>query len=356
MFFSTASPVPALCPPGVGAVRARSLRALRGLFAATARPGGAGCGYREPVARITLTERDLELTIDTELGGGVRSLVARGPHGWAHLLRPAPADRCEPSDLAAFVMMPWCNRVAGARFAAGGREHQLNKNWPDGTAIHGEVWRVPLRILERTPVSVVLTADSAGFPRDRASAFPVPYRGRVRYELLPNGVVIDLGVTNLGQEPAPFGLGLHPFFARAPFAAGDGPVVRMRAAGRYLTRAQIPTGPPTSDDAVALLAAGDDLGRVRLDDVFAGVQGFVLEYPAAGRALACEMSERLRHVVVYSPGEGDRAAPYVAVEPCSMANDGFNLHEGGMHGTGVVVLGPGETLEGSINFQLRTTP
>ena len=54
-------------------------------------------------------------------------------------------------------------------------------------------------------------------------------------------------------------------------------------------------------------------------------------------------------VVLYAP-EGK---PFFAVEAQSNANDGFNLYDRGIAGSGVFVLEPGETKSGVIGFQVE---
>ena len=58
------------------------------------------------------------------------------------------------------------------------------------------------------------------------------------------------------------------------------------------------------------------------------------------------------HLVVHRP---DNLA-YLCLEPVSHVADGFNLADGGMPGTGTVVLQPGESLCGSMRFVLTQSP
>ena len=79
--------------------------------------------------------------------------------------------------------------------------------------------------------------------------------------------------------------------------------------------------------------------------MFAGFGGgAVIEWPASGVRLTMRCSEALGHLVVFTPrGEG-APLPWFCVEPTSMVNDGFNLSERGLEGTGVRVLEAGGTL------------
>jgi len=45
--------------------------------------------------------------------------------------------------------------------------------------------------------------------------------------------------------------------------------------------------------------------------------------------------------------------PYFAIEPVTNANDGFNLYDKGIPGSGVFVLEPGEEKQGAYVFQIE---
>jgi aldose 1-epimerase len=54
------------------------------------------------------------------------------------------------------------------------------------------------------------------------------------------------------------------------------------------------------------------------------------------------------HLVVYVPPGQD----FFCVEPVSHVNDGFNLLEHGVAGTGVLVLKPGKRLAGGVRMSV----
>ena len=56
------------------------------------------------------------------------------------------------------------------------------------------------------------------------------------------------------------------------------------------------------------------------------------------------------HLIAYAPPE----QPFFAVEPVTNANDGFNLFEQGIAGSGVFVLEPGEQQSGTIRLRCKT--
>lgn len=64
--------------------------------------------------------------------------------------------------------------------------------------------------------------------------------------------------------------------------------------------------------------------------------------------LSIEADAAFTHLVVYVPPGQD----FFCVEPVSHANDGFNLLNQGVSGTGVALLAPGERQAGTIRFRI----
>src|SRR5262249_47187406 len=155
-------------------------------------------------------EGGLRAAINPGLGAALCELSLEGEHGWADVLRTARgASRF--TDTSMYLMAPWTNRIAGARFAFQGKEYRLRSDWEDGSAIHGDVKTRSWQILDRTPLSARLALDSRGLSD---SNWPWPYRAEVRYEIDGLSLRVDLSVQNLGDTPMPAGMGFHPFFQR----------------------------------------------------------------------------------------------------------------------------------------------
>jgi len=84
-----------------------------------------------------------------------------------------------------------------------------------------------------------------------------------------------------------------------------------------------------------------------MDHCFDGWDGRAeLHWPETGVRLEIEAEPVFGHLVIYVPPGRE----IFCVEPVSHVNDGFNLLERGVAGTGVRVLAPGERLAGSVRF------
>lgn len=312
---------------------------------------------------ITLESADVRLEIDPELGAGVRRLDLTGALGTGlgaatepvALWRPAPPASRYFNDLACYSLLPWSNRIAAGRFDFGGRVVQIRPNWPDGTAIHGDVHSRPWRILDRSPVSARLGFRCADFAEMN---WPWAFAATTRYELETerdwSAVHFELTLTNEDTTAMPAGGGWHPYFLRRVGRTGE---VELRAnvTGRYPTRAVMATGPAAVDEVSAWLAAGGRLETRELDDVFpTEAGGLRARLHWAGPVGAADLHAEYAadtscgHFVLYIPvereGTAARSGSFFCAEPVSMVNDGFNLAARGQPGTGVRTLAPGETL------------
>lgn len=226
-----------------------------------------------------------------------------------------------------YPLLPWSNRIPGGTFLVAGRRVRVPVNWPDGTAIHGLVADVEWEVVSRSARRVVLEVDVA----------TAPYRLRAAQaiELADGRVDLSLGLENRGAELVPVGLGIHPWFRSG----------RIRVPARQRWPGEpIPTGPPVSVEAAGHLR--DASVPPLMDRCYTGLVDASADVPGA----RLSWTGPIEHVVVYTGEPG-----WVAVEPVTMANDGFGLAERGVSGHGVQWLAPGDGMTVSYAFE-RAAP
>jgi aldose 1-epimerase len=159
--------------------------------------------------QVTIRAGGYAATI-VEVGGGLRALEYEGAplvDGYAED-EMCSGGRGQP-------LLPWPNRIADGRYRFAERDRQLALTEPErGNAIHGLARWANWQTLERTDSGVVMSLRLHPQP-----GYPHPLELGIEYELSEDGLAVLVIAANLGDEPAPFGAGAHPYLA-----VGDGTV------------------------------------------------------------------------------------------------------------------------------------
>jgi aldose 1-epimerase len=286
-----------------------------------------------PVEELRWTSDALEVVVLPGLGCRLHRLRAWGVD-LVHHPDDAARHRDRPFEWGAHIMAPWTNRTRAGEKHVAGRTVDLPANFPDGTAIHGQVY---LAEWERT-------AESAFAIRRNGSGWPWPYEASVAFEIAGPALTVALRLTNRGETPMPGGIGLHPWF-RAPVQVGV-------SARRVL---------PRNDDPGADQRAVTDALRLRqdrplpqdLDATWIDVEPreVRLRWPSEG------IDGKLRlqaaagvHVAVASPPP----PVAVAVEPVTHLPWALD-HGAGDRSGGMPLLAAGGTLELAVTLELGRT-
>lgn len=272
------------------------------------------------------------------VGGGVRAYEIDGDP----VLRGYGAHEAPPM-AAGTQLVPWPNRIAGARYTFGGIEHRLPVTEPaTGNAIHGLDRRVPWDCIEEETDAVTLAHEIA--PQE---GYPFALRLTVRWSLGPDGLRAEHEARNVGEHPAPFGLGVHPYVDLHGSALDP---VRLRLpVQRYLVTDErgIPVRSRPVEGTEMDFRTGRALGATRLDTPFAGVQrngdgrGEVVLGVPGRPAVVLWADAAFDYLQVFTPQDVAGGGPAIAVEPMTCAPDAFNS------GDGLLVLEPGQTWRGS---------
>ena len=289
---------------------------------------------------LHLQDDEASVVVTPEHGGAVL--------GWMHnrtpvLRRPVPDAmlRGDVRGFGCFPLVPFCNRIALGRFTWQGRAYQLARNFGDHPhAIHGVGWQRPWRIgaVSNLAASLTLRHDAAG---DQARAWPFPFDAALSYTLSNTQLRIVISVTNRHSDPAPAGIGLHPYFGRRP-----GITLQFNAGGVWINGdSALPAqhaGVPRAWDH----ANGLPIGRARLDNCFTGWSSTARIGGILG-GVRLTADAAFRHLQVYTPPHHD----FFCAEPVSHVPDAINRTDLPF-GQGMHVLPPGETLSGSVTIDL----
>jgi aldose 1-epimerase len=280
--------------------------------------------------RFALQSDEVEVEVLPRYGARLHSLRA---FGHELLLRPErPEDHlADPFFLGAYVMAPWCNRIATGPLEVTGRTVALASNFSDGSAIHGQVHTRPWQQVGEGEFSVRAGGDG----------WPWPYEVRFEVATEPSTVRLRLRLRNLAESPMPGGLGLHPWFIKPVEVA----INAARAFGSNSSSAPQPS--PVAGDAdlrrPAPMPDGLDATWTELGD-----PPVELRWPTARIGCRLQFEAPARYVTAASPPEVEA----VAIEPQTHAPQGLRRLLNGEPGA-LAKLEPGEELRLAIEMSFQ---
>ncbi|MEU8618761.1 gluconokinase, GntK/IdnK-type [Streptomyces sp. NPDC048623] len=240
------------------------------------------------------------------------------------------------------LLVPWPNRVGDGRYLFEGRSLQLPLTEVEKrNAIHGLLRWSLWHLLARTDDSVLLGTTLCPQP-----GYPFLLDVRVEYRLDADGLSTAVRATNLGTEPAPYGVGQHPYLTVGTDLV-DSAVLTVPA--RYLLRTDdrgLPVGREDVDGTPYDFRTARPIGDLRLDTAFTGLDRgpdgravVRLAHPSGPHGVDLWLGEGTRYVQVFTGDTlaGSQRRRGVAVEPMSCPPDAFRS------GTDLTVLQPHAT-------------
>ncbi|MGW0432300.1 aldose 1-epimerase family protein [Micromonospora sp. NPDC003197] len=293
-------------------------------------------GSRPPSGAQWTIAADGHEAVVVEVGGGLRAYRAGGVD---YLDGYAEDELCVGA--AGQVLAPWPNRIRDGQYSFAGHSLQVPLTEPARhTAIHGLVNWLPWRIVAHEADSVTVQGDLPAQP-----GYPWPLALRTVWQVGTDGLRATHEVTNLGDDPAPFGLAVHPYL-RLPDVAVDDLWLRVPGRRRLLVDGRgLPIG------AAAVAGDGYDfttprrIGGLVLDTTF----GDLDRESSGGSSVTLASADGVAEVSVWADPAfgwwqmftadslaGERHRRSVAVEPMTCPPDAFRS------GQDVITLVPGE--------------
>jgi aldose 1-epimerase len=290
--------------------------------------------------QLEITQSGARAIVGT-IGAGLRAYEVDGV-----LYTETFGEDEEPPKGAGAVLLPWPNRVGGARWTDGGEPRDLEITEPErGNAIHGLVRHQEWTVTEHSKSKVTLEITVGPAP-----GWPFPFRASISYELGLRGLNVTHGMHNLSERVMPFGIGAHPYLRPGALKMEDCDLKLAATTMLPLDPVRmVPTGEPVDVRGTDL-----DMRRGRLlcdmpdlDHAFGGCKpkgdGLIrhgIVHPGGGVELWADLS--FRWVQVYTPYDfpGARGGFAVAIEPMTCPPDALNS------GIDLIHLEPGETWTG----------
>ena len=245
------------------------------------------------------------------------------------------------------VLAPWPNRLTDGRYRYGDRDCQAPLNEVSRhTAIHGLVRWLDWSLVAHDPTSVTLSCAVRPQP-----GYEWQLDLQVTYALSQAGLVVTCQAVNADREPAPFGVGFHPYLTLGT-ASIDGLTLTVPA-----TTCLEPASPAGGPVMAPVTGTPQDftrprrIGSTQLDTAFGslvrGSDGRAvarLHDPDSGRSLHLWVDDSYRYLMVYTADQvarPERRRAAVAIEPMTCPPDAFRT------GADLIELEPGESWQGT---------
>lgn len=286
--------------------------------------------------QCTITHAGLSATI-VEIGGGLRQFTADGVpvvDGYGHDER-ASGGRGQ-------VLMPWPNRVRDGKYSFAGTAQQLPLSEPGRhNASHGLVRWAAWHLVRRSASEI--TVGHRLMPQP---GWDWPLHLELTYSLSDGGLTVTPVATNIGDSPAPFGYGAHPFLTLGKERVDNWTLAIPAATVLTVDEQLIPTGKVPAAEAGVDFRSPRTIGDTALDIAYTELTP---EADAATWQVSVASGERrvtlwadasaYRYVQVFtgdSLPSAQRRVSGVAVEPMTCPPNALAT------GEALIVLQPGQ--------------
>jgi aldose 1-epimerase len=251
------------------------------------------------------------------------------------------------------VLAPWPNRLGEGRYTFEGRSANAALDEPEHhNAIHGLVRWLPWSLLGRAQNVVTL-----GLVLHPQPGYPWRLSLTIEYRLGRDGLSVTTEARNSGGQPAPFGLGFHPYLTVGT-ATVDSARLLVPARRRLVTNERgLPTGEVELAGSEFDFSTGRPLGSMRLDTGFCDLVRepddsvrVELDHPDGERGLTLWADSGFSYLMVYTGDNAKDAArrrTSIAIEPMTCPPDALRS------GTSVIDLPAGSEWRGSWGISPR---
>lgn len=280
---------------------------------------------------VSLQAGALRCEIQPALGGCVAGLWL----GDVPVLRSTPADQLVSARLAgSYPLVPFSNRIGQAKLVWQGTDHPLVRNNGDEPhAIHGVGWQRPWSVLDSDAQSAMLA-----YEHRPDGSWPFAFDCSQTFRVREGALEMTLALTNQSPQPAPAGLGWHPYFVKRERSR-----IAFEATGRWeMGGDKLPT--------VRKPAHGldTDCRFLDVDHCYDGWDGVA---HLRDECLHVRVRSSLSRLVVFTNDTRD----YIAIEPVSHVNNAVNLLAAGRGADelGLRVLQPGESMMAQMTIEVE---
>ena len=288
--------------------------------------------HNSAMTSLLLENGALRCELRPDLGGCIAGLW----RGQQPVLQSTPAAELASVRVSgSYPLLPYSNRIGYCKLDWAGQDYVLPQNFaPEPHTIHGVAWERAWQVEDASASHAVLVYQHLA-----DASWPFAFDGRQTILLSHNALELHMSITNRAAEPAPAGLGWHPYFAKSPQT-----LIQFAGTGRWEMGAdKLPTQrqPSTGLDT--------DCTSLDVDNCFDGWTG-ALQLTEGG--LRLQVSSDLDCLVVFTtPGRDS-----IAIEPVSHVNNALSLAQQtgqSPQSLGLRVLQTGESFSATMRIQME---
>jgi len=293
---------------------------------------------------IELGNANVKIAVQPKAGASLAYFKANIGDKEVDIMRPATAKALTDSDAAGssmYPMLPYVNRIHDGFFVYWGIKRQVPSNVSSNKEpFDGDGWKFSWNVKEKSDKKVVLT--TVGDPK---KGFPFSYEAEVTYTLTDSGFNTHIMLRNLGILPMPCAMGVHPFFPKTKDVN-----IKFKAKNVWEHLGTPLRDKPYNVTSDWRFEEGKDIAKMTLDTCFGGFDGDAeITWPSNNVRLKIKAYEEFNHsILVVSENKN-----IFSFEPVTSAIDAFNLASRGIMGTGIKSIGPGETIEATVEFSVE---
>lgn len=250
------------------------------------------------------------------------------------------ATKGSPFESGYFPLAPYSNRIGGGAFQFGDRKIEIPPNFNgEPYPIHGSAWLGDWTTIAHGARSISQVYFASG-----SKAWPWPFALTQTISVSGATLSVRLSIENRADEPAPAGLGFHPYFPDPASAQ-----LAFKAGGVWQADPQNMPSEWRASTGIWDFSAGRALSTVVIDNCFTNWTGDA-RIVWCDRALALDLcaDAPARFAVVYVPQDQS----CFCFEPVSHMNDAFNRARHGVD-TGLRILQPGERF--AVEMRIRAS-